>query len=209
MRIQTLLLLILVACTDKDDDTGTGGSTDGGASDGGTSDGGTTDGGTSDGGTSDGGTSDGGSGDGGSSQEDGLLLFSGVAVAIDDDYAGIETVLFLAEEGSGETLCQVELTLESVGTRTDCKECEWAYDVEVLSAETTTDTHCAAVGYDTASVQALVGSVRGYGFNPEYFGHAPVLFAEVDGIWAAVAYASYDETTGDFAYDWEEGLYPY
>lgn len=194
MRIMTLLLLTLVACTDKDDDTGTGGSTDGGATDGGATDGGATDGGGS---------------DGGSTEEDGLLLYSGVAVAIDGDFQGVETVLFLAEEGSGETLCQVDLTLQSVGVRTDCLECEWAYDVEVLSAETATDTHCAAVGYDSAAVAALVGTVRGYGFNPEYFGHAPVLFAEVDGLWTAVAYASYDEITGDFNYDWEEGLYAY
>ena len=198
MRALPLILLSLAACTDNDDDSGSSGTSDGGSADGGTSDGGTSDGG-----------SDGGSGDGGSPQEDGLLLLSGVAVATVADYLGSETVLFLAEEGSGETLCEVQVTLQSVGLRTDCTECEWAYDVEVLTAETVTDTHCAVVGYDSAAVAALVGTTRGYGLNPEYYGHAPVLFAEVDSTWAAVSIASYDDVTGDFSYDWEEGFYAY
>ena len=72
-----LLLLALMACTDKDpNDSGTlpstdgggtdgGGFTDGGTPDGGTPDGGTPDGGSSDGGGADGGTTDGGTTDGG------------------------------------------------------------------------------------------------------------------------------------------------
>ena len=72
MTLALFSLITLVACGDKDDDTGdTGAPGDGGTMDGGTGDGGTDGGGTDGGGTDGGGITDGGgTGDGGTAADD-------------------------------------------------------------------------------------------------------------------------------------------
>ena len=138
---------------------------------------------------------------------DGLLRFAGSATVL-DSFVGSETVSFLAEDGAGAAVCEVELTLESTGTRDDCMDCIWAYDVEVTAVETTVDTACAAIGFDDA--EALVGVSRGMGFDPEYMGHAPALIVDAGtGSWIVFGYAEWDETTGALTYNRDDGYYPY
>ncbi len=136
----------------------------------------------------------------------GLLHFVGAATVL-DAYAGTETVVFVGEEGAGEELCRVTLTLASTEARADCLECDWAFTVEVVDAVTEVDAACDAVGW--AEPAAAIGTTRGYGYVALYFGHAPVLMVESGGAWDAGAYADYDPETGALAYDREDGFFPY
>ncbi|RME21634.1 MAG: hypothetical protein D6798_17635 [Deltaproteobacteria bacterium] len=214
MTLSTLALLTLVACGDKGDDSGIdntgwdGGGTDGGSADGGTTDGGGSDGGATDGGGSDGGGTDGGA-DGGATDGTGLLTFAGTATVTETTYSGSETLQFKGDEGDGEVLCEITIGLESIGTRSDCGNCDWAFDLRVTAADINTDVACDAIGYDKATLESLVGSTRGYGYDPEYFGHAPTLMVLEGKTWNPVAYASYDPGTHAFEYDGVDGTYPY
>lgn len=196
MTLTSLILLLVFACGDKDDTAGDGGGTDGGGTDGG-ADGGGTDGGT------DGGATDGGS------ERLGALIFQGEAT-VHTSYMGSERLVFKADSGSGEVLCQLLYGIEGATPRTDCDECDWAFDVVVgpVQVEADVDGACEAIGYGQAARDAMAGSTRGYGYIAEYFGHAPVLVVD-DGGWNPVSYASYDETSGLLAYDWQDATLPY
>jgi hypothetical protein len=136
----------------------------------------------------------------------GLLRYVGTATALDGAYAGAETVLF-ADATTGTVVCEVALTLASTETRTDCGECDWAYTVAVTGAQPLQDTACAAVGWEDPA--SIVGSTRGYGYVALYFGHAPVLMIEADGVWNPAGYAGYDPASGAFTYDRDDGYHPY
>lgn len=226
MMITTLALVALMGCGEKDDDTGIdntgwedGGATDGGSvSDGGSeTDGGGEDGGGEDGGGEDGGGEDGGGEDGGT----GLLAFEGsatVVAGVSGSYHGSETFRFIADKGDGDVLCEFSFDLDSTAVRDDCQElgydCDWAFDLVVSNVTVAVDTMCDTVGYDAAVLAALEdpkspSSTRSYGFIPEYFGHAPTLMVEEDGIWGPVAYASLDEKTGYFFYEGVDGYTKY
>jgi len=195
-----LASLLLAACGDK-------GSDDSGSSDGG----GTTDGG-SDGGTDGGGgdtATDGGSDGGGSDGGMGEQVKVGSGVQADGAYNGTETLTFITDKGKGDLVCQVHYDLSSTAPRTDCADCDWAYDLVVSNVVVDTDDACAAIGYDKAGLAALDGSSRAYGFTPDYFGHAPALLFESDGTWGPATFATYDETTGAFGYEWHVGYFPY
>ena len=214
------LALLLTGCGDKDDDTGSPG-TDGGATDGGGADGGGTDGGTdggggdggADGGGGDGGGDGGGGdggGDGGSEELLGLLEYTGSATVL-GNYAGTESLVFTSDEGDGEVICRFTYALSGATARTDCPECDWAFDVTVgkVTVDTDMDGACASIGWDEAARSALTGGVRGYGYIAEYFGHAPVLMTDSKGSWEPVTFASYEPGTGAFSYAWEVDVIPY
>ena len=211
-----LLPFSFLACGDRDDSGGvdntgwelpedSGVPTDGGGADGGGADGGGADGGGADGGGSDGGGSDGGGSDGGS-DEPALLSFGGEAsVEPLDSYEGSHRVFLTADKGDGDLLCEVEVVLSAEGVRSDCKECDWAFDLVVTDASSVVDLRCDAIGLDASAVAALVGTVRSYGFIPEYFGHAPTLMMDSDGTWVPLAYAAFDDTTGALSYEGVDG----
>jgi len=58
-------------------------------------------------------------------------------------------------------------------------------------------------------LETLDQSVVSYGYNPDYFGHIQVLFAEQDGVWGPVDNGDWDRNTGEFVYDWQDGYKSY
>ncbi|MDP2308934.1 MAG: hypothetical protein Q8P18_23125 [Pseudomonadota bacterium] len=136
----------------------------------------------------------------------GLLRLVGSAT-VEGGYAGTESVVFVADEGYGDDVCRLTMTLASTGERTDCETCDWAYTLEITDVTTEVDTECAAVGW--ADPQAAVGTTRAYGYDPDYFGHAAVLMVD-DGVsWQVAGYATLEDTTALLTYDLEVGFYPY
>lgn len=147
---------------------------------------------------------DSGSGSGGT----GLLTLEGEAV-VAEAWTGSETLRFAAELGLGETLCEIGVELASTGPRDDCAACAWAWELVLGAPEVRVGDRCAEAGYDEATVAALEGSGRAYGFAEEYLGHAAVLLQEVDGSWEAVAFADYEATRGALAYQVDLGYHPW
>ncbi len=187
--------------------------------DSGTADGGATDGGTTDGGTTDGGTT--GGGDTGPDYLLGLYGAQGSAEVIPGlEYSGTEFIYLIADKGDGEVVCQVSYDLSSTGLRDDCEEClcvkkeceTFAFDLEVSNVRITAESGsgCEALGMDEAALAELEGSTLSYGYNGDYFGHAPVLIWEDPELgWTVVAFADFDPETGVFTYNWERGYYEY
>ena len=137
----------------------------------------------------------------------GLLTVTGAATVSYSAYDGTEEVSFVGDEGDGEELCHVTVTLASTEVVEDCTDCEWAFVVEVTDAVATVDKSCASIGWEDPA--SAVGSTRMYGYNPEYFGHAPVLLIYTDDAWNPAGYASWDESTGAFSYEYQGGYFPY
>ncbi len=142
---------------------------------------------------------------------EGLLTGQGFATVTATAYAGTETVEILADSGYGDPVCVIEYDLVSTAVRTDCAQCEWAFDLEIANAAVTLDDgRClAALGVDATTVGSWNGTVKTYGFVPEYFGHPDVLVQTTGGPWSAWAYASWDEAAGDLGYLWDGSLYPF
>jgi hypothetical protein len=69
----------------------------------------------------------------------------------------------------------------------------------------------SGLGSDASSVSTLDGVVWGYGYDPEWYGHARVLFLDRhDGAgWQPAAFASWDEGSGSFSFDWDVGFVNY
>ena len=138
----------------------------------------------------------------------GLLTLLGSAT-VDSTYVGTEEIRFAPTTGGAQTLCAIVVPVAATAARTDCADCQWAFDV-VLGAPTVhTDTACAAAGYDTAAIDALEGTVRGYGFADEYLGHAEALLVLQDDAWEPVSFADWSTETGQLSYAWEQGYLPY
>ncbi|MDP6933132.1 MAG: hypothetical protein QGG40_09455, partial [Myxococcota bacterium] len=129
-----------------------------------------------------------------------------------DTYQVTEQWYFTAEEGEGEDICRVSYTVTSTDSRSDCELCDWAFDLVISDPEVLVDTDVgceATVGVDSDDVAALDGTTVSYGYTAEYFGHAEVLFVEVDGAWTAVSNAVWDPSTGTFTYDWQDAYVAY
>lgn len=126
---------------------------------------------------------------------------------VDEAYVGTEAYA-AADEGGGDVLCRISYDLVSVGTRSDCEPCAWAFDVQVGGAvvETDVDGACLAVfGLDASTVSSLDGEIRGYGYSADYYGHAQVLLTDDLEYWAASTFATYDPETRRFTYEREDG----
>lgn len=134
---------------------------------------------------------------------DGNLTFSGEAVS------GSESWVLVADEGAGDIVCQIDVSVAGDEALTDCDECDWAFSVTLSEPTVTTDVDgaCAGAGMDSAAIEALDGEVRGYGYNPEHFGHAKVLMVLEGDTWVAEANATYED--GVLDYLWDLGFLPY
>ena len=138
----------------------------------------------------------------------GLLAQHGTATVDGHGYQGQEAVLFIADQGMGEELCRIEYEVSGTGVREDCEDCVWAFDLQAGAPTVVIEDRCADVGWDASAVAAIEGSWICYGFAREYIGHADALLVfESDG-WGPVAYASWDEPTGAFNYEWDRGYVP-
>jgi hypothetical protein len=130
---------------------------------------------------------------------------AGAATVSESSYVGTEELYFAPEEKTTERICSIVYDLNAVGSRWDCKECSWAFALRVSNAHVAseTDPGClATLGLDASTVDSLNGTVYGYGYNPLYYGHAQVLEVYQDAAWTVVTFASIDEKTGAFGYDW-------
>jgi len=128
-------------------------------------------------------------------------------------YAGTEDWYFVADEAQGGgDICRIRTTLTATTTRSDCDICKWAYDLVVSDAQIVGESGpgCAGTaGVDELSIGTLNGSIRSYGYTPDYYGHVKMLMIVVDGEWIAAANAEWDDTTGVFLYDWNDGYFHY
>jgi hypothetical protein len=137
----------------------------------------------------------------------GLLQRVGTAV-VGVDYAGTEDLQILGEDGYGEPVCVVRYDVTSVAVRSDCPACLFAFDVVLDNSAVVTDVDgaCAGLGTDPA---ALDGTTTTRGFNADYAGHASVLMVDLGTGWQSASYGEYDEATGVFAYQWDDGFVAY
>ncbi len=137
-----------------------------------------------------------------------MVGYEGAAIADSVSYEGYEDLYFTTENGLGETLCRISYKVTAVDVRTDCADCEWAFELRADEPEIVEGTpeRCADLGYDEGGIEMLLDTPRAYGFAPEYFGHASVLLvADGEGQWSPVSFASWSQVEGTFDYDWETG----
>jgi len=141
----------------------------------------------------------------------------GEAIVDETSYDGWEELFFIADQGDGEDLCRIRYDLDSIAPRDDCDlplgDCAWGHDL-VLSdvvVVTESDVGCAGFGYDTAALAVLEEGEVSYAYIPEYSGHPDVMamYDEAGSAWQVVAFAAWDETSGDFSYEWEDGYEAY
>ena len=145
--------------------------------------------------------------------EAGVLGRVGAGLYSGDGYVGTEEIALVGEEGWGEDVCRIGFRLTSTAERTDCAECDWAFDLEVSGAVVLADelSDCLRLmALDVDEVSELDGTTVSYGFQAEFIGHASLLMTDPGtGVWEPLAYVVYDEETGDFSYDWESGCVSY
>jgi len=142
----------------------------------------------------------------------GLLGRVGAATVTEDSYVGSEDLYFAADYGEGEDICRIRYPLVSVAVREDCEDCVWAFDLVLGAPELLSETHpgcLSTVGVDGAALDDLEGTAVSYGYNPDYFGHIQVLRVEQVGSWDSAGHASWDEGSGAFDYDWQDGYHTY
>ncbi len=197
----------------SDGGSGDGGSGDGGSGDGGSGDGGSGDGGSGDGGSGDGGSGDGGSGDGGSGDggSDRGLFYAGytgqasVTTGPGAAYHGFEDAYFI---GTGPDLyCVVTTDADSTARRTDCGECDWAFDVAFTNATITESLGCDLIDVDPSDYNTTYSYGYQADFYVEGYGYYETLNFYFTGTWYAVALASF--SGGTFTYDWPGRYYYY
>lgn len=140
-----------------------------------------------------------------------LEVRRGSAIAGAAGYDGSEEWYAREDEGEGDDVCRIRYDLDAVAERHDCASCAWAWDVVRSGATVLADVDGAcqdALGVDPAEVGALDGVVLGYGFDPDFTGHAQLLMVDFyDGAgWQGVSFASWIEASGQFEYEWVVGF---
>jgi hypothetical protein len=140
-----------------------------------------------------------------------LLRYEGSARVDAGSYAGGETLVLEAGEGSGAELCRVSYTLTSTALRDDCAVCEWAFDLVLTDPVIVSESGvgCGPFGYSAEDVAALDGLSRAYGYAEEYVGHASMLMAHDGSLWQGLSFATFVPETGDFSYGWDAAYVPY
>jgi hypothetical protein len=128
-------------------------------------------------------------------------------------WVGMESWYFTANEGLGDPICLIAYDTTSTGVRTDCSECEWAFDLAWSHPRVDADEPpgCETLlGATSQVIASLDGAVASYGYTGRYFGHAEMIMAwTAEWGWAPLAWASYDEETGVLTYDQQEGYADY
>ncbi|MBN1335389.1 MAG: hypothetical protein JXB39_05465 [Deltaproteobacteria bacterium] len=137
----------------------------------------------------------------------------GEAVVDALSWDGTETWYVTADKGMGDDLCLVTWDISSTTVRTDCLDCDWAFDLVRTDprVDVDADPGCEALLGVTPDVLAAIhGSTVTWGYVSEFYGHAQMLmtWTEADG-WGPAAYASYDESTEVFHYDDQDGYVTY
>ncbi len=132
------------------------------------------------------------------------------------DLTGTEELRLVDEFGSGETICSVTYDLVVDTVRDDCpKSCAWSFDLEIANPKVGVDEggSCSALfaALDIDSEADLAGEIVTRGYDPDFEGHAQVLmvFDPDDAAWNAVTFLTFNETSGQVAYEWFDGVYPY
>ena len=146
-----------------------------------------------------------------------LQGYSGQATAGYEGYDGVEEWYFVADEGDGEDICRIRYELKSGDARDDCPHnghsgCIWAWDVTIAGAEilAESDIGCeGSLGVTQESLADLNGTTWGFGFNPDYYGHAAVQLRDMGEGWFVSTFASWDEGDGTFTYQWDQGYVEY
>ena len=146
-----------------------------------------------------------------------LTGYSGQADAGYDGYSGTEDWYFIADEGAGDDICRIRYNVEHSATRTDCpssghSDCIWAWDVVVSGAAIVSESGigCSgSFGLNAHTVSGLDGSTFGLGYNPDYYGHAAVMVRDMGKGWNVVSFATWNEVTEAFTYQWDQGFTEY
>ena len=147
----------------------------------------------------------------------GLQGYSGQATAGLDGFEGSEDMYLIAEEGDGDDICRIRYELKDTDSRPDCPDaghsgCLWAWEVSVSAAAIVAESGigCAgAFGVTADSVSELDGTSFGLGYNPDYYGHAAVMVRDPGDGWFVASFAIWDEDTGSFTYQWDQGFVQY
>jgi hypothetical protein len=146
----------------------------------------------------------------------GVCGVSGEAIATLDSFQGFEEHYLIGDEGLGSYLCRVRYELVGIGTpEVACDKCSWTFIVEKRNPEIVADVsgrcESSELGLDADAVAAMNGARIAYGYAPEDWGHSNVLmrFDEIDQTWDGIAYASWNEDTGELFYDNREGYCGY
>lgn len=129
-------------------------------------------------------------------------------------YDGTETVsLFSLDTKS--TVCEIQYSLVQGTDRSkDCPgNCEWAF--EFTTADTTIltneDDACDGVlaHFEICDVKELDGRTFVRGYDPDWEGHAQVIWTTRDGKWEVISFSKLNSKTDNLDYVWFDGVWPY
>jgi len=142
----------------------------------------------------------------------GLYGWSGEAtVSAGSSYAGFEDTYFVGDYGTGADICRIRYDMDSTAVRSDCSDCDWAFDVETSNSavEAESDPYCSGLGFTASDFD---GYTYAYGYAPTYYYSSSYTFTDVlmygyGSSWYAVAYSSWRSPY--FEYDWPSSYYYY
>lgn len=140
--------------------------------------------------------------------DDGLLAWAGEA-DVADGWDGSESVVFVADVGLGDTLCEVWYPVTGIAPRDDCAECILAWDVVLGAPDVRIDTLCETAGQDAATIAAREGETRSYGIALDFLGHSNVLMLDDGGVWKAVTFVDWNGEAMTVSYQWEQAVISY
>lgn len=120
-------------------------------------------------------------------------------------FSGTDALIFSAEFGYGEVLCEIQYDVVSVASRTDCPDLcgteGWAFDMEfqnprvVTEVEDACDVVLEVLCLD--SLEELAGQTVTRGYDPDWTGHGATLMEySPTGGWDGGTLVSYDDKEG-------------
>jgi len=138
----------------------------------------------------------------------GLYGWSGAAT-VANAYEGYEDTYFIGDYGMGDDVCRIRYDMNSSGApRTDCAECDWAFDVDTSNSVVQSGDGCDDMGFSPPDFD---GYTYSYGYAPTYqygsYTMNDLLMYGYGSSWYAVAYATW--SSPDFSYDWPSSYYYY
>ncbi len=147
----------------------------------------------------------------------GMVGYSGEAIGGYEGYEGFEEWFFVADEGDGDDICRIRYEVKDVGPRDDCpagghSTCIWSWDLGIAAAEILAESGMGcdgAFGLTADTVADLNGTTFAIGYNPDYYGHAAVMYRDMGEGWFVADFAVWNESTGEFSYMWDQGYIEY